>query len=116
VKGKQIKDAIAAFVAGAAGTNKVVKTGTNNKIDPSLIDPAAGSYPNFDQQGVPINPAIGNSWIERNGDGSIRHTWQWNGVLWLSQDALSAELFSNSGNNNGNGNGIAKMPGLSFDC
>jgi hypothetical protein len=115
MKGKQIRDAITSFI-GTAGAGKVIKGGTNGKIHPSLIDSATGSYPNFDQEAVPTSPAIGNSWIERYGDGSIKHSWQWNGVLWLSQDSSSAELFKNSGNNNGSGNGVATMPGMPFDC
>jgi hypothetical protein len=113
VRGKQIKDAIATFL-GVAGANRLIRTASNGKIHPSLID--AGVYPSFDQQSVPSNPAIGNIWIERNGDSSIKYTWQWNGALWLSSTSQPLELYSNSGNISGTNVGSAKIPGMPFEC
>jgi hypothetical protein len=73
-------------------------------------------FPDHDQQSAPLNPAIGHTWIERNGDATVRAVWEWNGVLWLTIDSYPLELHSNSGTTNGNGNGSAKVPGFPFDC
>jgi hypothetical protein len=73
-------------------------------------------FPDHDQQSAPASPAIGQTWIERYGDGTVRAVWEWNGVLWLTIDSYPMELHSNSGTTNGNGNGTAKVPGLPFDC
>jgi hypothetical protein len=54
--------------------------------------------PTYNQATAPSSPRVGETWIERDASNNIVNTWEWNGVIWLSQQiyALGGQISASS--------------------